>query len=95
MRGQLLDRVLRVGRSNTGTGGYLQVSGIEWSGDEPRFGGAALTPDRKYRVVISDFLLTGREANLPFLTRTNPDLEVLRELRDIRMALIDELKRGG
>ena len=45
------------------------------------------------RLAISDFLLTGGEQNLGFLTRANPEITNVTELRDIRMAVIDELKR--
>jgi 5'-nucleotidase/UDP-sugar diphosphatase len=81
--GALLSRVLEIGERNRGTGGYLQTAGI---------------PDRidsgaKYTLAISDFLLTGGEANLGFLTRDNPEISGVQELRDIRMAVIDELRR--
>ena len=48
-------------------------------------------------MAISDFLLTGQEQGLDFLTRADPGLTVVAERRDVRMALIDELRRryGG
>lgn len=81
--GALLAKVLQIGEQNRGTGGYLQTAGIP----------PALVPTEHYTLAISDFLLTGGEANLGFLTRQNPDVSDVTELRDIRMALIDELKR--
>jgi 5'-nucleotidase / UDP-sugar diphosphatase len=92
--GKLLDRVLRAGRANAGTGGYLHTSGIVWDGETPRFNGQPIVADRMYRVVLTDFLLTGREVNLPFLIRASPDVKVIQDLRDARMALIDELRRA-
>jgi hypothetical protein len=35
--------------------------------------------------------MTGREANLGFLTRTNPLIRDIEDLRDIRQAMITEL----
>jgi 5'-nucleotidase/UDP-sugar diphosphatase len=81
--GALLSRVLQIGEQNKGTGGYLQVSGAP----------AAIDPAARYTVAISDFLLTGGEANLGFLTRANPEVSDVADLRDIRMVVIDELKR--
>ena len=83
--GALLSRVLQIGDQNRGTGGYLQVSGVP----------PAIDPAGRYTVAISDFLLTGGEANLGFLTRGNPEVSDVADLRDIRMVVIDELKRRG
>jgi 5'-nucleotidase / UDP-sugar diphosphatase len=46
-----------------------------------------------YAVAINDFLLTGREIKLDFVTRENPELTVIAEHGDIRKALIAELQR--
>ena len=83
LTGALLTRMLAIGDQNRGTGGYLQVTGV------PK----ALDPSARYTLAISDFLLTGMEANLGFLTRSNPEITEVSELRDIRMAVIDELRR--
>src|SRR5215831_13613998 len=82
--GALLSRVLEIGERNRGTGGYLQSAGIP---DKTE-------PAGRYTLAIDDFLLTGGEANLGFLTRDNPEISGIQEMRDIRMALIDELRRG-
>jgi len=81
--GALLSRVLEIGDRNRGTGGYLQTAGIP----------ATIDPAGRYTLAITDFLLTGGEANLGFLTRDNPEISNVQEMRDIRMAVIDELKR--
>jgi hypothetical protein len=44
-------------------------------------------------VGISDFLLTGGETNLGYLTRTNPGVHAPEDRSDIRRAVINELKR--
>jgi len=92
MEGTLLARVLDMGENNQGLGGYLHNRGAEHRKDGWHIGDQPLDPAARYRVAISDFLLTGGEVNLGFLTRTNPQVQDLRELRDIRHALIEELK---
>lgn len=81
--GALLMRVLRIGEQNRGTGGYLQTAGIP----------DTIDPNAHYTLAVSDFLLTGGEANLGFLTRQNPEITDITEMRDIRIAVIAELKR--
>lgn len=97
--GSLLSQVLDQGLRNQGSGGYLHSSdGTAHSSSGWTIDGAAIDPDRQYRVGISDFLLTGAETNLSYLTRSNAHVHDLRELRDIRRAVIEEMKklyRGG
>lgn len=92
MEGALLARVLDSGQNNQGLGGYLQTRGAELGKDGWHIGGQPLDPHARYRVVINDFLLTGSEINMSYLTRNNPQIGDLRELRDIRRVVIDELK---
>jgi hypothetical protein len=42
---------------------------------------------------MPDFLLTGGEINLGFLNRTNPAVHDVQDLRDVRLAVIDELRQ--
>jgi len=94
MKGTLLQRVLEQGQANRGTGGYLQTANVmrnqvgNW-----QINGAAIAGDRIYRVAINDFLLTGREHGLDFLTRTAPEVEVIAEKEDIRFAVIRQLQQ--
>lgn len=83
LTGALLARVLQIGEQNKGTGGFLHTVGVP----------SPIDPAARYAVAISDFLMTGGEANLGFLTRQNPEISDITEFRDVRMALIDELKR--
>ena len=93
MRGDLLGRVLAAGEQNAGSGGFLQRSGIEGSAVAGwRVAGAPLDPARTYRVAIADYLLTGAEVGIEFLERDAPGLEVVGERRDIRQAVIDEMR---
>jgi 5'-nucleotidase len=91
--GSLLVRILDQGLQNRGGGGFLQLSGIERSNNAWLLGGQSIEGTRRYRIAVSDFLLTGREQGLSFLTRENPELAVIRELRDVRQALIAEARR--
>jgi 5'-nucleotidase len=91
--GALLSRVLQIGERNRGAGGFLHYAGITRDTDGFKIDGRAIDPAGRYTLAISDFLLTGGEANLGFLTRANPDISSLTDLRDIRMAVIDEFKR--
>jgi 5'-nucleotidase len=80
--GALLSKVLEIGARNVGTGGFLHYSGPK-----------SIDPAGRYTLVLTDFLLTGGESNLGFLTRQNPEISDITDLRDIRMAVIDELKK--
>jgi 5'-nucleotidase len=82
--GALLSRVLQIGEQNKGTGGYLQTAGVP----------LVIDPGARYTLALPEFLLTGGEANLEFLTRDNPAISDIASLRDIRLSVIDELKRG-
>ena len=94
MKGSLLTKVLDQGLANRGTGGYLQRAGVtQADGGGWRIGGAPVDPAAAYKVILTDFLLTGREANLGYLTKDNPDLEVLQTLEDIRKVVITELEK--
>ena len=91
--GALLQRVLQIGERNRGSGGFLHYAGIMRDPDGFEIDGRPIDPAAHYTLAVSDFLLTGGEANLGFLTRTNPDVSDLTDFRDVRMAVIDELKR--
>ena len=92
--GELLVRVLDSGAGNQGLGGYLQVWGIQRTpGGEWRIAGQPITPKARYRVALTDFLLTGAEVNLGYLRRDHPQVHDIRELGDIRKAVMEELRR--
>jgi len=90
--GSLLADVLDAGVRNAGIGGYLQLWGATRSGDQWLIQGMPLDPAARYRVALTDFLMSGRETNLGFITETNPGVHDVRYWRDVRMALIDELR---
>jgi 5'-nucleotidase len=93
MSGELLGRVLTAGDRNAGRGGYLQRTGVDGSPASGwRVAGAPLDAARAYRVAISDYLLTGAEQGIEFLKRDVPGLVVVGDRRDIRQAVIDEMR---
>lgn len=95
LRGSLLRSILDIGRENVGTGGYLHVNGATKRETEWLVQGRALELDANYRVAMTDFLLSGGETNLGFLTAGNPEVNDVQELRDVRLALIDQLRAAN
>jgi 5'-nucleotidase len=93
MEGALLRSVLETGLTNRGTGGYLHTRGASRQGGQWIIAGKPLDLSARYKVALTDFLLTGGETNLGFLTRTNPAVHDVQDLRDVRLTLIDELRR--
>jgi 5'-nucleotidase / UDP-sugar diphosphatase len=93
LRGDLLARVLDVGVTNRGSGGYLQTSKVERLGDQWSIAGRPLEPQRLYRVATTDFLVSGKERNLDFLKVGLPGVKLLQEGVDVRRSLIQQLQR--
>ncbi|MBA4854099.1 bifunctional UDP-sugar hydrolase/5'-nucleotidase [Emticicia sp. BO119] len=103
MRGRLLERILETGFQNKGSGGYLQWDKISYEATkkEWRINGKQLDVNQEYNVVTSDFLLTGKERNLDFFVKTNPDIISVTDSfpesdvrNDIRKAVIAYLKKN-
>jgi 5'-nucleotidase len=94
MDGALLSRVLDTGLGTQGLGGFLHSSdGMKRDSTGWSLNGARIDPARVYTVGVSDFLMTGGETNLGYLTRTTAGVHAIEEKRDVRRAVIDELKR--
>jgi 5'-nucleotidase/UDP-sugar diphosphatase len=89
MNGDLLRQVLDQGRANAGIGGYLQTANVTFS-DQWLVNGTPIDPARTYRVAINDFLLSGREFRLDFLTRDR--VANITEHGDIREGFIAEIE---
>ena len=90
--GSLLTQALDAGAANRGSGGFLQMSGIVRDGAGWRIGGRPISSAARYTVAMTESLLSGSVPNLGFLSRADPRVHDVRELRDIRHAVIDELK---
>ncbi len=91
MPGSLLLKVLDAGERNLGSGGFLSTLGASKDSDRWMVQGKPLNPSTRYTVALPEYLMTGREANMSFLTRTHPLIGHIEDLRDIRQALIAEL----
>ena len=89
MKGSLLIKILNAGKKNIGSGGFLQSSAT-LNSDSSTWSLKNIPVDRGkiYKVAITDFLMTGGEANLDFLTKDNPDMvkvyPVFTDLNDAR-----------
>jgi 5'-nucleotidase len=93
MQGEMLARVLAAGDRGIGSGAFLHRTDVEGSATAGwRVAGAPLDPARTYRVAITDYLLTGLEVGIEFLKRDAPGVEVVGEHRDIRQAVIDQMR---
>jgi 5'-nucleotidase/UDP-sugar diphosphatase len=92
IKGSLLARALDQGLANRGIGGFLQTANVAQSGNAWTVGGQPLDPNRTYRVAISDYLASGKEQNLDFL-KPGPDLTIVKENSDQRMAVIAQLRK--
>lgn len=90
--GALLGSVLDAGLANRGTGGFLHARGAIRDGSQWMIAGKPLDVTARYTVATTDFLMSGGETNLGFLTRTNPAVHDVQDLRDVRIALIEELR---
>jgi 5'-nucleotidase / UDP-sugar diphosphatase len=90
--GAVLASILEIGVTNRGTGGYLHTRGVAREGSQWLIRGKPLDVSARYTVALTDFLMSGGETNLGFLTRTNPAVHNVQDLRDVRLALIAELR---
>jgi 5'-nucleotidase len=91
MKGSLLIRILNAGIKNIGGGGFLQYSAFlnkdkitgNWSLKNDPVDSAKI-----YKIALTDFLMTGGEANLNFLTKDNPEIikvyPVINDINDAR-----------
>lgn len=103
IKGDLLIQTLEAGLKNKGIGGWLQYANISyneanktWSlKDQP------IDPNKVYRIVTSDFLITGKETNLGFFNEKNPGVVKMYPARtavgdpqsDVRLAVIKYLEQ--
>ncbi|MBK7433375.1 MAG: bifunctional metallophosphatase/5'-nucleotidase [Chitinophagaceae bacterium] len=101
MKGGLLIRILESGLKNKGTGGFLQYNETLRRDDisgQWQLNNIPLDPGKNYRVAITEFLLTGGEANMEYLKPGNPDMLKVTDFPssdrrfDIRKTIIDYLE---
>ncbi len=104
VKGSLLLKVLEQGQKNRGIGGYLLYNEtITKEYGTWKLKGSAIEPEKTYRVAMTDFLFTGKEANLDFLNPRNPEVTHLYEpatsladaRSDIRLAIVRYLEKNS
>ncbi|HJY63431.1 MAG TPA: bifunctional metallophosphatase/5'-nucleotidase [Ignavibacteria bacterium] len=102
MKGELLKKIMDTGWNNKGNGGFLQFAGIEYTAGGWKTKGELISDNKVYNIAINDFLLSGMEQNMGFLTKDNPGIIKITEpdpnnksdiKNDFRFAVIDYLKK--
>ena len=89
LKGSLLLKILNAGKNNMGSGGFLQyASAIKNDGNTWTIKDQPFEANKIYKIAITDFLMTGGEANMEFLTKDNADIvkvyPVFTDLNDAR-----------
>jgi 2',3'-cyclic-nucleotide 2'-phosphodiesterase (5'-nucleotidase family) len=102
MKGSLLIKTLEQGKKNVGTGGFLvHNENLVNTNDKWLLNNAEIEPSKTYHIAITDFLLTGKEANLDYLNPTNVDIvktynavtSIADPRSDVRLAVIKYLEK--
>lgn len=97
--GETLEQLLNTGRSNKGSGGYLQMANARQEANQWYIGEAILDKSQTYELVITGFLMSGKEKNLSFVTPDNDGITVISEPKgtdyqsDIRKVLIQYFQK--
>ncbi len=89
MKGSLLIKILNAGVKNVGSGGFLQYSAaLSNNNNIWALKNIPIDAGKVYKIALTDFLMTGGEANLDFLTKDNPGMvkvyPVFTDLNDAR-----------
>lgn len=102
MKGSLLIKVLEQGKKNTGIGGYLlHNENLVSANDQWLLNNTPVNPLKIYHIAVTDFLLTGKEANLDYLNPTNVDIVKVYDpvssaadpRSDVRLAVVKYLEK--
>jgi 2',3'-cyclic-nucleotide 2'-phosphodiesterase (5'-nucleotidase family) len=102
MKGSLLIKVLEQGKKNIGIGGFLvHNENLVNANDKWLLNNVSIDPSKTYHVGITDFLLTGKEANLDYLNPTNVDIikvygvatSINDPKSDVRLAVVKYLEK--
>ena len=103
LKGSLLVKVLEQGKKNIGSGGYLlHNENLVNTNDNWLLNNKIVEPSKIYHVAITEFLLTGKEANLDYLNPTNVDIiktyepatSITDPRSDIRLAVVRYLEKN-
>jgi len=103
IKGSLLIQTLDAGLKNKGIGGWLQYGNINYNEANKSWTikGQPIDAAKTYRIVTSDFLITGKETNLSFFNEKNPGVVKMYPARttlgdlqsDVRLAVIKYLEQ--
>jgi 2',3'-cyclic-nucleotide 2'-phosphodiesterase (5'-nucleotidase family) len=102
MKGSLLIKILDQGQKNRGSGGYLlHNENLVSANDKWLLNNTIVEPSKVYHVAITEFLLTGKEANLDYVNPTNADIikvydaptSVTDPRSDVRLAVVRYLEK--
>jgi 2',3'-cyclic-nucleotide 2'-phosphodiesterase (5'-nucleotidase family) len=102
MKGSLLIKALEQGKKNIGTGGFLlHNENLVNANDKWLLNNNPIELSKTYHVAITDFLLTGKEANLDYLNPTNVDIvktydaitSISDPRSDVRLAVVRYLEK--
>ncbi|CAN5767559.1 5'-nucleotidase C-terminal domain-containing protein [soil metagenome] len=77
LKGSMLLKIFKAGLKNKGTGGYLHYNSsvvFDAAADKWKLNNVEIDNLKTYRVAMPEFLLTGGEANLDFLTSKNTEI---------------------
>ena len=102
MKGSLLIQVLETGMKNRNNGGFLQYQPVIFNNTTHSFmiNNTSIDSAKTYRVALTEFLMSGKEANLGFLNPQNPgitktypaDTSANHPKSDIRLAIVKYLE---
>lgn len=104
IKGSLLKKVLDTGLKNAGKGGYLQRYKASYDDQKKiwKIDDQPIDENKTYHIIVNDFLLSGKEVNLDFFNKNNPEISNIglpvagdnTDLRnDLRLAFIDYLRK--
>ncbi|SFC02988.1 5'-nucleotidase [Flexibacter flexilis DSM 6793] len=99
IKGADLQKLLDAGLKNKGTGGYLHYANISESKKGWKINGKKLIPAKYYNIITTEFLFTGKEANMDFLIPQNPNIRNIDtpktdDIRaDIRKVIADYMRK--
>lgn len=102
MKGGLLVKILDQGEKNKGIGGYLlHNENLKNEAGKWMLNNSVIDPSGVYHVALTEFLLTGKEANLDFLNPKNPEIVKLYDAAtsitdprsDLRLAIVRYLEK--
>ena len=96
IKGSLLKKTLDIGLINKGSGGYLQWDKIDYDATNKswKIGGQPLDLSKDYRVVMTYYLMTGKETRLDFLTDNHPDIALVdRAAKDDKVDIRADIRK--